>query len=173
MRLRKGLLGFLVGLIAIGVVLRRRMQTIESAPILPEPAPPSPEPPRITLPAQVLNAADSVPETSSTNNIPLAIPSEAEEVAAQTAPDNEAEAPLLERAVGEPVQDAPPAEPEEEIDPGDDDEHPIAYCVSCREKQPMLDAHEENLENGRRVLRGTCEVCGSKMVRFLPSKPAA
>jgi hypothetical protein len=44
-----------------------------------------------------------------------------------------------------------------------------AYCVKCKEKREIKDAHEETLENGRRALRGVCTVC-TKIMRFLPSK---
>ncbi|MEN9935165.1 MAG: hypothetical protein RLZZ387_1744 [Chloroflexota bacterium] len=45
-----------------------------------------------------------------------------------------------------------------------------AYCVKCKTKREINDAHEETLENGRRALRGVCSVCGTKVTRFLPSK---
>lgn len=34
----------------------------------------------------------------------------------------------------------------------------------------MKDAHEEQLDNGRRAMKGTCEKCGTKMTKFLPNK---
>lgn len=45
-----------------------------------------------------------------------------------------------------------------------------AYCVKCKEKRPMKDANEQQLDNGRRAMKGTCEVCGTKMTKFLPNK---
>ena len=45
-----------------------------------------------------------------------------------------------------------------------------AYCVKCKTKRPIKDAHEETTENGRRSLKGECPVCGTKLTRFLPNK---
>lgn len=45
-----------------------------------------------------------------------------------------------------------------------------AYCVKCKTKREVTNAHEETMENGRRALRGECGVCGTKLTRFLPSK---
>lgn len=47
-----------------------------------------------------------------------------------------------------------------------------AYCVKCKTQRGMKDAHEETTDNGRRAMKGTCEVCGTKMTKFLPSKKA-
>lgn len=55
----------------------------------------------------------------------------------------------------------------------DDDELPsdlegiVGYCVRCRTKRPMADAHEEITENGRRAARGTCPECDATMFTFL------
>lgn len=45
-----------------------------------------------------------------------------------------------------------------------------AYCVKCKEKRTMKDSQEQQLDNGRRAAKGTCEVCGTKMTKFLPNK---
>lgn len=45
-----------------------------------------------------------------------------------------------------------------------------AYCVKCKTQRTMKEAHEEQLDNGRRAMKGTCEVCGTKMTKFLPNK---
>jgi hypothetical protein len=45
-----------------------------------------------------------------------------------------------------------------------------AYCVKCKTKREIKDGREETMENGRRAMRGTCPVCGTKIMRFLPSK---
>jgi hypothetical protein len=45
-----------------------------------------------------------------------------------------------------------------------------AYCVKCKEKREVKNAHEETLDNGRQALKGECAVCGTKLTRFLPSK---
>jgi len=39
-------------------------------------------------------------------------------------------------------------------------------CVKCREVRQMKDPHIETMRNGRQAVRGTCPVCGSKMVRL-------
>ncbi|HYF63290.1 MAG TPA: DUF5679 domain-containing protein [Herpetosiphonaceae bacterium] len=192
---RRWLIGLLTSVAALVVVIRRRLQPIDSRPLLPTPPPPPSEPPRIVLPTEVLNAADSVPESLAPTPPPVQ-ESEAEEVAAAqaeaeaedaetTAPDNEAEAPLLEREVGGsaaipaiPVNVAPEklsgptpeAAPVLEDEADDDADPMMSYCVSCRTKRPMINTHEETTENGRRALRGTCEVCGSNMFRFLPNE---
>ncbi|MBC8159766.1 MAG: hypothetical protein H7Z42_00990 [Roseiflexaceae bacterium] len=44
-----------------------------------------------------------------------------------------------------------------------------AYCVKCKEKRDMKNAHVEQLENGRKAAKGECPVCGTKLTRFLPS----
>jgi hypothetical protein len=45
-----------------------------------------------------------------------------------------------------------------------------AYCVKCKTKREMKNAHEVTGDNGRRALKGECSVCGTKLTRFLPSK---
>jgi hypothetical protein len=45
-----------------------------------------------------------------------------------------------------------------------------AYCVKCKTKREIKNAHEETMDNGRRALKGECSVCGTKLTRFLPSK---
>ena len=39
------------------------------------------------------------------------------------------------------------------------------YCVKCREKRDFDGNVEET--NGRRMAKGTCPVCGTKMTRIL------
>ncbi|GAB2732233.1 hypothetical protein GCM10027174_00930 [Salinifilum aidingensis] len=39
------------------------------------------------------------------------------------------------------------------------------YCVKCREKRDFSGEVEET--NGRRMAKGTCPVCGTKMTRIL------
>lgn len=43
----------------------------------------------------------------------------------------------------------------------------IAYCVKCKEKRDMKDPKETILENGRKMMKGTCSVCGTKMGLFI------
>jgi hypothetical protein len=44
-----------------------------------------------------------------------------------------------------------------------------AYCVKCRTKRQMRNEREES-KGGRRMAKGVCPVCGTKMTRFLKSK---
>ena len=46
----------------------------------------------------------------------------------------------------------------------------VGYCVRCKTKRAIMDAHEETTESGRRAARGTCPVCGANMFTFLPSE---
>lgn len=46
----------------------------------------------------------------------------------------------------------------------------IAYCVKEREKHPMKDAQVVTNEKGRRMAKGVCSSCGTKMTLFLPSE---
>jgi hypothetical protein len=41
------------------------------------------------------------------------------------------------------------------------------YCVRCKTKRTIQDAHEETTETGRRAARGVCPVCGANMFTFL------
>jgi Domain of unknown function (DUF5679) len=47
------------------------------------------------------------------------------------------------------------------------DEEVVGYCVRCKTKRPIKDAHEERTESGRRAARGVCPVCGANMFTFL------
>ena len=40
------------------------------------------------------------------------------------------------------------------------------YCVKCKQKREMTAPHEA-VTNGRRMLKGTCPVCGTNMNRIL------
>jgi hypothetical protein len=46
------------------------------------------------------------------------------------------------------------------------------YCVKCRKKQTIKEGTVEETANGRRMAKGTCPECGTKVTRFLPSKDA-
>jgi len=46
------------------------------------------------------------------------------------------------------------------------------YCVKCREKRTVTDGKVETTEKGRRMAKGTCPVCGTKVNRFLPKEAA-
>jgi len=41
-----------------------------------------------------------------------------------------------------------------------------AYCVKCKTKTEMRDAHEVTMKNGRVAIRGTCAVCGTNLFRI-------
>jgi RNase P subunit RPR2 len=44
-----------------------------------------------------------------------------------------------------------------------------AYCVKCRAKRPMKDVRVITNEKGRRIAKGVCAECGTKMNLFLKS----
>lgn len=45
-----------------------------------------------------------------------------------------------------------------------------AYCVKCRQKRPMTDSEEMTMKNGRRAMKGKCEVCGTNLTLMLGNK---
>ncbi len=45
-----------------------------------------------------------------------------------------------------------------------------AYCVKCRTKRSIKNGTVEVNSKGRRMAKGTCPVCGTKVTRFLPSE---
>ncbi|KPJ88133.1 MAG: isoleucyl-tRNA synthetase [Spirochaetes bacterium DG_61] len=45
-----------------------------------------------------------------------------------------------------------------------------AYCVKCKTKRTMKNAHVVTNEKGRRLAKGECPVCGTKMNLFLKSE---
>ena len=44
------------------------------------------------------------------------------------------------------------------------------YCVKCREKRTVKDGKVETTANGRRMVKGACPVCSTKVSRFLPKE---
>jgi pimeloyl-ACP methyl ester carboxylesterase len=42
-----------------------------------------------------------------------------------------------------------------------------AFCVKCKQKRPMLDAHKIVTRNGRNAMEGRCPVCSTKLFRFV------
>jgi len=42
-----------------------------------------------------------------------------------------------------------------------------AYCVKCRAKREIKDAHEVTTRNGRRAVKGKCPHCGTTIMRFI------
>jgi len=47
-----------------------------------------------------------------------------------------------------------------------------AYCVKCKDKREMKDAHQITMKNGKPAMQGTCVVCGTKLTRILSSQKA-
>lgn len=41
-----------------------------------------------------------------------------------------------------------------------------AYCIKCKRKTAVQDAHEVTMKNGRVAIRGTCVVCGTNLHRM-------
>lgn len=46
------------------------------------------------------------------------------------------------------------------------------YCVKCRKKQQIKAGAVEETAKGRKMVKGTCPQCGTKVTRFLSSKEA-
>lgn len=44
------------------------------------------------------------------------------------------------------------------------------YCVMCKCKQTMNQAHEKKTSNGRTMMSGNCNKCGTKMNVFISGK---
>ena len=44
------------------------------------------------------------------------------------------------------------------------------YCVKCKSKTSTLNLIESVTKNNKPLLRGTCEICGSKKCKFTKSK---
>jgi pimeloyl-ACP methyl ester carboxylesterase len=42
----------------------------------------------------------------------------------------------------------------------------LAYCIKCKAKREMLNAHEFVMKNGRKAVRGTCVICGTNIHRI-------
>lgn len=48
------------------------------------------------------------------------------------------------------------------------------YCVKCKERDvEVVDGEIKETANGRRMVQGTHEACGTKVSRFLPKEEAA
>jgi hypothetical protein len=46
------------------------------------------------------------------------------------------------------------------------------YCMRCKTKRPIQNAHRETTESGRPAARGTCPICGANMFTFLSTDDA-
>jgi predicted RNA-binding Zn-ribbon protein involved in translation (DUF1610 family) len=42
-----------------------------------------------------------------------------------------------------------------------------AYCVKCRKKREISNPKDVVLKNKRPAVKGTCPVCGTKIMRFV------
>jgi hypothetical protein len=47
------------------------------------------------------------------------------------------------------------------------------YCMRCKTKRLIQNAHHETTESGRPAARGTCPICGSNMFTFLATNDDA
>lgn len=45
-----------------------------------------------------------------------------------------------------------------------------AYCVKCKANRKMVEAQIVTTKNGKPAAKGKCPVCGTTMMKFLPSK---
>jgi len=43
----------------------------------------------------------------------------------------------------------------------------IGYCVKCKGKRDMLEVGITKAKNGRRMAKGICNICKTKMCKFL------
>lgn len=67
-----------------------------------------------------------------------------------------------------PSQAEPAPEPASTAPNGLDQESEVLpYCMGCRQKRQVVNAHEERLANGRLVLKGECAECGRTVMRFI------
>ena len=44
--------------------------------------------------------------------------------------------------------------------------HIEAYCMKCKKKTAMLNAHEITMKNGRTAVQGACAECGASLMRM-------
>jgi hypothetical protein len=47
-----------------------------------------------------------------------------------------------------------------------------AYCVKCKAPRKMTEMQLVTTKNGKTAAKGKCPVCGTTMMKFLPSKKA-
>lgn len=45
-----------------------------------------------------------------------------------------------------------------------------AYCVKCKAARKMTEIQVVTTKNGKPAAKGKCPVCGTTMMKFLPSK---
>ena len=44
------------------------------------------------------------------------------------------------------------------------------YCLKCKKQQSIKDAKLKTTSNGRKMVGGTCEKCGTKISKFVSNK---
>jgi len=47
------------------------------------------------------------------------------------------------------------------------------YCVKCRTKRQVKDGEVKETHNGRQMVQGVSQKCGTKVTRFLSTKKEA
>jgi hypothetical protein len=121
------------------------------------------EKPELSTPTAEDNATESEPDASE------AEPEQPVLTAEDTATENEPEA---EPKPEQPALTAKDTAAESEPDASESDlDEVTGYCVRCKTKRTISDAHEETTESGRRAARGTCPICGANMFTFLKDEP--
>jgi hypothetical protein len=86
-------------------------------------------------------------------------------------PADQSPAATLAAAPAAPASAEPPAAAPEAAPPASDEiiADVVGYCMRCKTKRPIQNAHHETTESGRPAARGTCPACGAKMFTFLAS----
>lgn len=46
----------------------------------------------------------------------------------------------------------------------------IGYCVKCRDKRDMLETGITTAKNGRRMVKGVCKICKTRMCKFIKNQ---
>jgi hypothetical protein len=82
--------------------------------------------------------------------------------------DDEQAVPLREEALPTKAQASSSAQEHTQPDFNDRPNIPTitAYCVKCKEKRELLNAHEVKMKNGRLAVRGKCAICGTNLNRI-------
>jgi hypothetical protein len=124
------------------------------------------------------------PQVEAALGEPIAMPEELDLLFEDTEAPQPPATPTPEDATGEDGVDtaapaieehAPPADETTTESTPDANEEELdgvtGYCVRCKTKREIVDAHEETTESGRRAARGTCPVCGANMFTFLKEEP--
>lgn len=44
------------------------------------------------------------------------------------------------------------------------------YCLKCKKQQVIDDKQLKTTSNGRKMMTGKCQKCGTKMCKFMPKK---